>query len=84
MTDIKWAGLRAVAADGKALGVKIATLRALARNGYIRDTSAGNEIAWEITSHGRVLLGEITDAPADGPQQPADLFACFPADPEDF
>jgi hypothetical protein len=80
VNETQRAALDTISADPLALGVANVTLDALERKGLVRDVSNGNRLRYELTGNGRVLRGEITPAPADGPQQPADPFATIPQD----
>jgi hypothetical protein len=80
VNETQQAALTTIAADPLARGVHMDTLDALVRKDLVRDVSVGYRVRYELTGTGRLLLGEVTPAPADGPQQPADPFATIPQD----
>jgi hypothetical protein len=79
VTKTQSAAIETIAADSKAPGVKGVTLDALEAKGLViaRD-NGGASLDWYLTAQARLLVSEITEAPADGPQQPADPFDLIP------
>jgi hypothetical protein len=81
VTKVQQEALRTIAADKSAAGVKGVTLDALEAKRLIKATDNGGAgLDWTLTGDGRLLVGDITPAPADGPAMPEDPFAAFDQD----